>query len=207
MDVYKRPPGKAFGTSATRYAMPHPICCLPVVYLVRGLMYCDADHSFSILILLYYTQADAQDFERLLMEEPLLTVRDLSVEFKDDTGETELLRNYTSSTSRRASCSACRASSTRSGAHGRAWGDAVRARRGRQVRRLSTGWRHGLRPQAQRMQPGEAPCAQGCLGAAGRDANSGGADCGDCSSQGAGRGDAAGPRRHSLFSYVPYLCI
>jgi hypothetical protein len=28
------------------------------------------------------------------MEEPLLTVRDLSVEFKNDTGETELLRNY-----------------------------------------------------------------------------------------------------------------
>ena len=28
------------------------------------------------------------------MEEPLLTVRDLSVELKDDAGETELLRNY-----------------------------------------------------------------------------------------------------------------
>jgi len=28
------------------------------------------------------------------MEEPLLTVRDLSVEFKNDTGEVELLRNY-----------------------------------------------------------------------------------------------------------------
>eukprot|EP00964_Phaeocystis_antarctica_P045699 scaffold26316_cov60-Phaeocystis_antarctica.AAC.7 len=39
-------------------------------------------------------QADAQDFERLLMTEPLLTVRDLSVELKDDAGETELLRNY-----------------------------------------------------------------------------------------------------------------
>jgi hypothetical protein len=46
------------------------------------------------LTLLPHTQADAQDFERLLMEEPLLTVRDLSVEFKNDTGETELLRNY-----------------------------------------------------------------------------------------------------------------
>ena len=28
------------------------------------------------------------------MTEPLLTVRDLSVELKDDAGETELLRNY-----------------------------------------------------------------------------------------------------------------
>jgi len=56
-------------------------------------MYCDADHSFSIRIL-PHTQADAQDFERLLMEEPLLTVRDLSVELKDDAGEVELLRNY-----------------------------------------------------------------------------------------------------------------
>ena len=48
-------------------------------------------------IVLFYTtrtQADAQDFERLLMVEPLLTVRDLSVELKDDTDETELLRNY-----------------------------------------------------------------------------------------------------------------
>jgi hypothetical protein len=58
-------------------------------------MYCDADlHSFSIPYLLPHTQADAQDFERLLMEEPLLTVRDLGVEFKNDTGEVELLRNY-----------------------------------------------------------------------------------------------------------------
>ena len=44
--------------------------------------------------LLSQTQADPQDFERLLMTEPLLTVRDLSVELKDDAGETELLRNY-----------------------------------------------------------------------------------------------------------------
>jgi hypothetical protein len=57
-------------------------------------MYCDAEHFFSIHSLTTHTQADAQDFERLLMEEPLLMVRDLSVEFKDDTGETELLRNY-----------------------------------------------------------------------------------------------------------------
>ena len=48
----------------------------------------------SLPYLLPHTQADAQDFERLLMEEPLLTVRDLSVELKDDAGETELLRNY-----------------------------------------------------------------------------------------------------------------
>eukprot|EP00964_Phaeocystis_antarctica_P054159 scaffold31814_cov61-Phaeocystis_antarctica.AAC.1 len=40
------------------------------------------------------TQADPQDFERLLMTEPLLTVRDLSVELADDAGEEELLRNY-----------------------------------------------------------------------------------------------------------------
>ena len=57
-------------------------------------MYCDAEHFFSIHSLTTHTQADAQDFERLLMEEPLLTVRDLSVELKDDAGETELLRNY-----------------------------------------------------------------------------------------------------------------
>jgi hypothetical protein len=67
------------------------LCCISVV---RGLMYCDAEHFFSIYSLTTHTQADAQDFERLLMEEPLLTVRDLSVEFKDGTGETELLRNY-----------------------------------------------------------------------------------------------------------------
>ena len=57
-------------------------------------MYCDADHFLSTLPLTTNTQADAQDFERLLMEEPLLTVRDLSVELKDDAGEVELLRNY-----------------------------------------------------------------------------------------------------------------
>ena len=57
-------------------------------------MYCDAEHFFSIRSLTTHTQADAQDFERLLMEEPLLTVRDLSVELKDDAGEVELLRNY-----------------------------------------------------------------------------------------------------------------
>ena len=54
--------------------------------------------------LFHQTQADPQDFERLLMTEPLLTVRDLSIELadtggkelelKDDTVETELLRNY-----------------------------------------------------------------------------------------------------------------
>ena len=67
------------------------LCCISVV---RGLMYCDAEHFFSIHSLTTHTQADAQDFDRLLMEEPLLTVRDLSVELKDDAGETELLRNY-----------------------------------------------------------------------------------------------------------------
>ena len=41
-----------------------------------------------------HTQADPQDFERLLMTEPLLKVRDLSVDLKDDAGNTELLRNY-----------------------------------------------------------------------------------------------------------------
>ena len=43
--------------------------------------------------LFYQIQADPQDFERLLMTEPLLTVCDLSIELAD-TGETELLRNY-----------------------------------------------------------------------------------------------------------------
>ena len=43
--------------------------------------------------LFYQTQADPQDFERLLMTEPLLTVRDLRVDLAN-TGETELLRNY-----------------------------------------------------------------------------------------------------------------
>jgi hypothetical protein len=80
------------GNSACK-AMPCLLylCCISVV---RGLMYCDAEHFFSIHSLTTHTQADAQDFERLLMEEPLLMVRDLSDEFKDDTGETELLRNY-----------------------------------------------------------------------------------------------------------------
>ena len=48
----------------------------------------------SLTLLPHHAQADAQDFERLLMTEPLLKVRDLSVELKDDAGETELLRNY-----------------------------------------------------------------------------------------------------------------
>ena len=67
-------------------------CCKSVA---RPDVFCDADH-FSALSYssTTRTQADAQDFERLLMVEPLLTVRDLSVELKDDTGETELLRNY-----------------------------------------------------------------------------------------------------------------
>ena len=41
-----------------------------------------------------HTQADPQDFERLLTTKPLLKVRDLSVDLKDDAGNTELLRNY-----------------------------------------------------------------------------------------------------------------
>ena len=41
----------------------------------------------------YQTQADPQAFERLLMTEPLFTVRDLGVELAD-TGDKELLRNY-----------------------------------------------------------------------------------------------------------------
>eukprot|EP00964_Phaeocystis_antarctica_P035417 scaffold20221_cov71-Phaeocystis_antarctica.AAC.2 len=72
--------------------MPYPFllspCCASVAWPETVL---DANQFFSYSL---HAQADAQDFERLLMTEPLLTVRDLSVELKDDAGETELLRNY-----------------------------------------------------------------------------------------------------------------
>merc|ERR1740139_1341935 len=56
--------------------------------VVQGLIYSPPDCEKYLAL-----DADAQDFERLLMVKPLLTVRDLSVELTDDT-EKELLRNY-----------------------------------------------------------------------------------------------------------------
>ena len=90
----KRPPGKAFGICW--HARPYPVCRHPAVYLLRDLtlsvLRCGPPSS---LTLLPHAQADAQDFERLLMTEPLLTVRDLSAERSEsDPGDEELLRNY-----------------------------------------------------------------------------------------------------------------
>ena len=48
--------------------------------------------TVSSLTFLLRTQADPQDFERMLMVKPLFTVRDLS--WEDDPGNEEMLRNY-----------------------------------------------------------------------------------------------------------------
>jgi len=46
-------------------------------------------------VLSFHSQADPQDFERLLMVEPLLTVRDFRTELNDEVADAgELLRNY-----------------------------------------------------------------------------------------------------------------
>ena len=46
-------------------------------------------------MLSFHSQADPQDFEQLLMVEPLLTVRDFRTELSDEVADAgELLRNY-----------------------------------------------------------------------------------------------------------------